>query len=106
MQQGNQNGRAYWLEALILSAVSAGKDGDYVYSITCKIGKKMNLSESTVYPICRRMKEKKLLSSYDKNYKGRIRKYYTVTPKGKAELIKYQKEWLIYREFINDWLHN
>lgn len=104
MEQNNQNSKAHWLEALILSAISADKEGDYVYSITCKLGQKFKISESTIYPICRRMKDKNWVSTYDKNCEGRIRKYYKATVLGRLELTKYQGEWLIYRELINEWL--
>lgn len=103
MQQNNQNRISNWLEALILSVISANKDGDYAYGITCKL-EKMNLSVSTVYPICKRLKEKNWLSDYDKSCEGRNRRYYKVTAIGKKVLIQYQAEWYRYRKFIEEWL--
>ena len=53
------------------------------------------LSPGTLYPILHTLEKEDLLKHYDKNVKGKIRKYYLITKKGKSELDeakKYLKE--------------
>lgn len=45
-----------------------------------------DLSAGTLYPILHRMQEYGLLKSTKKKVDGKIRKYYTATPKGKKAL--------------------
>ncbi|HLE75156.1 MAG TPA: PadR family transcriptional regulator [Candidatus Bathyarchaeia archaeon] len=44
------------------------------------------ISPGTLYPILHSLEAKQLLRSYDENVQGKIRKYYTVTSKGKTYL--------------------
>jgi len=87
------------LDALVLSVVS--KEDTYGYKITQEIREAMEMSESTLYPVLRRLMKNELLASYDQEYLGRNRRYYQITEKGKEQLIIYREEWLIYKEKIN-----
>ena len=87
------------LDALVLSVVS--KEDTYGYKITQEIREAMEMSESTLYPVLRRLMKNELLSSYDKEYLGRNRRYYQITEKGKEQLKIYREEWLIYKGKIN-----
>ena len=87
------------LDALVLSVVS--KEDTYGYKITQEIREAMEMSESTLYPVLRRLMKNELLASYDQEYLGRNRRYYQITEKGKEQLKIYRDEWLIYKDKIN-----
>lgn len=87
------------LDALVLSVVS--KEDTYGYKITQEIREAMEMSESTLYPVLRRLMKNELLASYDQEYLGRNRRYYQITEKGKEQLTIYREEWLIYKNKIN-----
>ncbi|MBQ5317654.1 MAG: PadR family transcriptional regulator [Oscillospiraceae bacterium] len=87
------------LDALVLSVVS--NEDTYGYKITQEIREAMEMSESTLYPVLRRLMKNELLLSYDQEYMGRNRRYYQITEKGKEQLKIYREEWLIYKEKIN-----
>ncbi len=44
------------------------------------------ISPGTLYPIFHNLEKAELLTSETKNVEGRMRKYYTITPKGEAVL--------------------
>ena len=94
------------LDALVLSVVS--KEDTYGYKITQEIREAMEMSESTLYPVLRRLMKKEYLESYDQQYMGRNRRYYKVTQLGTEQLEFYQNEWGIYKSkidklfFLND----
>jgi PadR family transcriptional regulator PadR len=80
------------LEAIVLSVIS---DRDiYGYKITREMRDIIELSESTLYPVLRRLKKCGLLDSYNVQNLGKNRCYYRITKKGKAQLTLYKKEWL------------
>lgn len=65
----------------------------YGYSFTQKMKTVMPISESTIYPVLRRLKKEGLLETYDRQYQGRNRKYYRITPAGRQRLKEDEKEW-------------
>jgi len=72
------------LDALVLAIVS--KEDTYGYKITQEIREAIDMSESTLYPVLRRLLKDECLESYDKEYMGRNRRYYRVTTAGAAQL--------------------
>lgn len=90
------------LDALVLSVVV--KEDTYGYKITQEIRGAMDMSESTLYPVLRRLQKDDCLETYDKEYIGRNRRYYRVTPKGVAQLELYREEWKLYRQRIEKML--
>ena len=92
------------LDALVLSIVS--KEDTYGYKITQEIREAMEMSESTLYPVLRRLLKNECLESYDKEYMGRNRRYYKVTEKGTNQLDLYMEEWKSYKFKINKLLSN
>ena len=82
------------LEAIVLAVVSA--DDIYGYKITREMRGIMELSDSTLYPVLRRLKKYGLLDSYDMEYKGKLRCYYKITENGKTQLEQYRAEWSAY----------
>lgn len=87
------------LDTLVLSVVS--KEDTYGYKITQEIRGAMEMSESTLYPVLRRLLKSEFLASYDQEYMGRNRRYYQITEKGLEQLKLYRDEWLIYKDKIN-----
>ena len=61
----------------------------------------LEVSESTLYPVLRRLKKDGCLEVYDKQYGGRNRRYYKITSVGIAQLSLYKKEWKQYSQRIS-----
>ncbi len=87
------------LDALVLSVVE-GED-TYGYKITQQVRQAIELSESTLYPVLRRLQKDDYLTTYDQEYLGRNRRYYKVTPKGIQQLYRYREEWLDYKRRVD-----
>ena len=66
----------------------------------------MDMSESTLYPVLRRLLKNNFLESYDQEYMGRNRRYYKITDEGLKQLEDYQSEWIIYKEKIDKLMIN
>jgi len=82
------------LEAIVLAVIS---DTDiYGYKITQEMQGIIELSDSTLYPVLRRLRKYGLLESYNIEYLGKTRCYYKITEEGKTQLALYKKEWAEY----------
>ncbi len=94
---------AFKIESSLLDACALAilKRGDtYGYEITQEMKKAIVISESTLYPVLRRLQKDDLCRTYDKPHQGRNRRYYTITEKGLEQLMEYQKQWNDYRTAI------
>ena len=80
------------LDSMVLAIVSC--EDTYGYEITQTMRKAVDVSESTLYPVLKRLQKSQMLETYDKEYMGRNRRYYHVTAKGAAQLSSYRSEWL------------
>ena len=96
------NATAALLDALVLSSVEQ-KDS-YGYKITQDVRSVMDVSESTLYPVLRRLQKDGCLAAYDQEYAGRNRRYYTITPQGEERLRDCREEWSGYRGRIENLL--
>ena len=96
------NTGAALLDAIVLAVVSRESEGTYGYKITQDVRKAIEVSESTLYPVLRRLQKDECLEVYDQQFDGRNRRYYKVTDKGMAQLNLYQSEWKIYSRKINE----
>lgn len=74
------NTGAALLDAIVLSVVSMEPEGTYGYRITQEVRSVLNVSESTLYPVLRRLQKDDCLSVYDREYGGRNRKDYYKIP--------------------------
>ena len=79
------------LEVCVLAAIQ--NEESYGYQIIKDIKPYVEISESTLYPILRRLEEAKLLTVRSVEYNGRLRKYYRITRSGKARIQTFKKEW-------------
>lgn len=87
------------LDAVVLSVVSQG--GTYGYKITQDVRKIMDVSESTLYPVLRRLQKDGCLETYDMEFQGRNRRYYKITSNGMIVLDNYRNEWLNFSNNVN-----
>ena len=90
------NTGAALLDAIVLSVVSKEKDGTYGYKITQDVRHVIDISESTLYPVLRRLQKDQCLETYDIQFGGRNRRYYRITSVGIAQLNLYKSEWKAY----------
>lgn len=73
-----------FLEVCVLAALR-NKDL-YGYKLIEDISKYIEISESTLYPILRRLENSGYLTTYTQEYNTRLRKYYKITDDGKKRI--------------------
>lgn len=95
------NTGATLLDAIVLAVVSQEEKGTYGYKITQDVRQVLDVSESTLYPVLRRLQKDECLEVYDMEYSGRNRRYYKITDKGAAQLQLYRAEWKMYSSKIS-----
>ena len=78
------------LEGCVLVAIR--DEESYGYKIIGQLSPYIEISESTLYPILKRLESSKCVVTKNKLYSGRLRKYYRITDRGKSKL----------REFCQD----
>ena len=62
----------------------------------------MDISESTLYPVLRRLMKEGYLETYDQQHMGRNRRYYRLTEAGKEKYREYVKEWDEFSDKVSD----
>ena len=87
------------LDACVLGIVA--KEDSYGYTLTQKVQEKVDISESTLYPVLRRLQKEEFLITYDQPYQGRNRRYYRITEAGRKQLEYYRQEWKDYKNRID-----
>lgn len=95
------NTGAALLDAIVLAVVSKEPEGTYGYKITHDVREVIDISESTLYPVLRRLQKDGCLVVYDQECGGRNRRYYKVTEKGRVQLNLYKTEWKTYSDKIS-----
>ena len=95
------NTGAALLDGIVLAVVSREAEGTYGYKITQDVRKAIDISESTLYPVLRRLQKDECLETYDQAFAGRNRRYYKITEKGMAQLNLYRVEWRNYSTKIS-----
>lgn len=94
------NTGAALLDAIVLSVVSKDVEGTYGYRITQDVREVIEISDSTLYQVLRRLQKEECLEVYDMAIDGRNRRYYKITEKGRVQLNLYRGEWAVYSEKI------
>ena len=89
------------MDAIVLAVVSHDAEGTYGYKITQDVRQAIDISESTLYPVLRRLQKDGCLETYDMAYAGRNRRYYRITDAGTAQLNLYMSEWKSYSSKIS-----
>ncbi len=79
------------LDVCVLAAIK-NKDS-YGYQIIKDMKPYVELSESTLYPILRRLEASAFLTVRSAEYNGRLRKYYHITEAGRRRIADFREEW-------------
>ncbi len=79
------------LDVCVLAAIK--NEDSYGYQIVKDIKPYVEISESTLYPILRRLEAAELLTVRSAEHNGRLRKYYHITPLGRQRIETFKKEW-------------
>ncbi len=79
------------LDICVLAALN--HEESYGYKILKDLGGLIDLSESTLYPILRRLETGNCVTVRSVEHEGRLRKMYTITPTGKAQLVDFLSDW-------------
>ena len=95
------NTTAGLLDAIVLAVVGREETGTYGYKITQEVRAVLDLSESTLYPVLRRLQKDACLTVHDEAFNGRNRRYYQITPAGRTRLAEFTAEWEAYTTKIN-----
>lgn len=90
------------LELCILSALE--ENSLYGYQLTKTICKSFSLSESTLYPVLRRLKSNGFLTMFETIHNGRTRRYYALTKQGYLRLLVLKREWAVFAKSMNSLL--
>ena len=79
------------VEVSILTLLSRGDS--YGYQLIKDIAPIMELSESTLYPVLRRLEAAESLTVYSVEHNGRLRKYSAITDGGRKKIAEFLDEW-------------
>lgn len=79
------------LEICVLAALQ--RQPSYGYRIVADLSACIDISESTLYPILRRLESAGCLVTYTREHNGRLRKYYQITDAGRARIAAFLDEW-------------
>lgn len=93
------------LELCVLSML---QDGDrYGYDVACELSKIIEVSDGSVYPVLRRLKDDGFVTSYlEEASGGPPRKYYVITETGSDYMNTLKSEWIQLTSKINTLLNN
>lgn len=92
------------LDACVLHALKGGES--YGYKIISDLREIIDISESTLYPILKRLEAGGALKTYSREFNGRLRRYYSLTAEGEKKLEEYRRDFedviLIYKKIFGD----
>ncbi|MDR0350129.1 MAG: PadR family transcriptional regulator [Coriobacteriales bacterium] len=92
------------LDACVLSVVAHGDT--YGYELSHKLHESLQVSESTLYPVLRRLQGSSCLRTYDLPHQGRNRRYYAITDEGRDLIARYRSDWRTFRNQIDGFLED
>ena len=78
------------LDACVLAVIEKGDT--YGYRLTQKTVEMLNVSESSLYPVLRRLEQQGCFETYSRESGGRLRKYYHMTEEGHRRLFGIRSE--------------
>ena len=79
------------LEVCVLAAMQA--EDTYGYKLIKDVSPYLAISESTLYPILKRLEAAGCVTVYAVEHNGRLRKYYRITAAGRARIDEFLQEW-------------
>lgn len=80
-----------FLDVCVLASIN--RQDSYGYQIVKDVPPSLHLTESTLYPLLKRLETAGMLTVYAIEHNGRLRKYYRITPAGVTYLDEFLKEW-------------
>ena len=80
-----------FLEICVLAAIK--NEDSYGYKIIKDLKPYIELSESTLYTILKRLESAKMLTVQTAEHDGRLRKYYRITQNGIKRIDEFKDEW-------------
>ncbi len=80
-----------FLEACVLAVLSRGES--YGYQIIKDVPPSLGLTESTLYPLLKRLEGASCIAVRSAEHNGRLRKYYRITTEGRARVEAFIEEW-------------
>ena len=90
------------LEMCVLAKLS--EQDTYGYILTQNIKEIISVSETTLYPVLRRLQKDGCVTTYDEPYGGRNRRYYKIAEPGKERLREYMRKWSDYKANVDKML--
>lgn len=79
------------LEICVLAVLK--REPSYGYKILSDVSTCIAISESTLYPILKRLEGAGCLTTYEQEHNGRKRKYYQITALGRDRIAAFLEEW-------------
>ena len=79
------------LDVCVLSAIKG--EPSYGYKIIKDISPFLEMSESTLYTILKRLESAKMLTISTQEHGGRLRKYYHITDEGLRRIEEFKQDW-------------
>ena len=79
------------LDVCVLAAIR--NEDSYGYKIIKDMKPYLELSESTLYTILKRLETAKMLTVRSAEHEGRLRKYYRITPAGVRRIEEFKEDW-------------
>lgn len=79
------------LDVCVLAAIK--NEDSYGYKIIKDLKPYIELSESTLYTILKRLEGAEMLTVRTAEHDGRLRKYYHITPSGVSRIEEFKEEW-------------
>lgn len=79
------------LEYCVLASLV--KTDSYGYQIIKDISQCIQISESTLYPILKRLEAQEFVKTYSIEHNGRLRKYYQITELGEEKIDDFLNSW-------------
>ena len=79
------------LDVCVLAAIK--NEDSYGYRIIKDMKPYLELSESTLYTILKRLETVRMLEVHTVEHEGRLRKYYHITPAGVQRIEEFKTDW-------------
>ena len=80
-----------FLDVCVLASIN--RQDSYGYQIVKDVPSSLHLTESTLYPLLKRLESAGLLTVYAIEHNGRLRTYYRITPAGVTYLDEFLQDW-------------
>jgi len=78
------------IDICVLAVLNKGDT--YGWQVIKELENIMTISESTLYPVLKRLEAQKFVEPYEVPHNGRLRKYFKILPAGAARLTYFAKE--------------